>query len=319
MRSLASVCAFILVACAGCRATAPEGKGREAAPAPASAPRASSPTPTVSEAKTTPPPVDSTPLTPSSEKLTVNVDGKPMSWAHAFVKRLPDGRLQLYVGPGGACSELLINLFNGTAPHLLVDLPSKLAADGTEAYAVEGLNYGPPTDAEPGGLAKVKGNLRAGSKVDIELAFRAKGGRDEKLEVKGRVVAESCGEQDTSKGVLPNAIHASTATMTIAKKKIPIRAALVKGDTVELSDFPRDCTAAWFLGARIRRESGKWLLDGTRFEKEIDGAPTALMVKPGKTGKSADGPTVELTLSGSDKIGDYPVAITGTVEAIDCK
>jgi hypothetical protein len=309
MRSLAlALCVSVLVAHASCKATAPDAGAKE--PAPSAVPRSSARAPTAA-------PVDSTPL--ASATLTINVDGKPMKWEHAFVKRLPDGKLQLFVGPGGSCAELLINLFNGSARHLLVDLPSKLAADGTESYAVAGLNYGPPTDADPGGIAKVSGNLRAGSRVDIELAFRAKGGRDEQLEVKGRVVAESCGDQDTSKGVLPNATHASSASMTIAKKKIPIRAALVKGDTVELSDFPRDCTTAWFLGARLRRENGKWLLDGTRFEKETEGAPTALTVKSGKSGKSADGPTVELTLSGSDKIGDYPITITGTVEAIDCK
>jgi hypothetical protein len=251
--------------------------------------------------------------------LDIRVDGEPLPADHAFVKRLPDGKLQLYVGAGGSCQELLTNLFDGKNPHVLIDLPSRLAADGTESFTVTGVYFGPPTDADAGATASVKGKLDKGSKVQIDLAFTAPGGRGEKLAVKGSVDAVSCGDADTSKGPLPKATHASSASFTIAKKKLAIRGALRRGDDIELTDFPRDCTSAWFLGARVQRVRGKWILDGGRFASQSEGTPQALEVKAGKTGTSADGPIVELVLSGSDKIGDYSVSLSGKIEAIDCK
>lgn len=253
---------------------------------------------------------------PTSAFANVSIvkDGKPMPIANALVKQLPDGKLQLYLGEGGTCAQLLTNVFDGKQQHILLDLPVRLAPDGTETRTVSGVYMGPPEDADPGATAAVKGDLAKGSKVAIDFAFSAKAA---KLEGKGSLVAESCGDQDVSKGPLPKADHPSTATMTIANKRIPIRAALVKGERIELSDFPRDCIAAWFIGASLKKDTG-WHLSGQRFEKPVDGEGAGLTVLFGTKGASADGPTVQLTLGGEGKVGDYPVKLDGTIEALAC-
>ena len=250
----------------------------------------------------------------SASSLSIVHDGKPIPVEKAFVKAMPDGKLQLYVGQGGSCDELLTNVFNGKNEHVLVDLPSVLNADGTESWTVTDVYVMPPETADPGGKVNVKGALTKGSKVEIELAFTSAAA---KLDVKGNVIAQSCGEPDVSKGPLPKAQHASTATMTIANKAIPIKAALVRGKNVELSDFPRDCSSAWFIGAALKRE-GDWHLSGRRFAKPVDGGGDGLTVTEGAKGTSDDGPTVQLTLGGAGKVGDYAVKLDGAVEALAC-
>jgi hypothetical protein len=43
-----------------------------------------------------------------------------------------------------------------------------------------------------------------------------------------------------------------------------------------------------------------------------------LVIMPGTTGTSADDPTVELALGGSGSIGDYPIVLAGSIEAVAC-
>ena len=107
--------------------------------------------------------------------------------------------------------------------------------------------------------------------------------------------------------------------MTIANKQLPIRGAMRRGEDIEFSDFAWTCTTAQYIGVRLRREGDAWHLDGARLAGESTGPAKGLSIKPGATGKSADGPTVELELDGADKVGDYPVALVGTVQAIECK
>jgi hypothetical protein len=262
---------------------------------------------------------DSTKKSTGFDDLRVTVDGKRMSIEHAFVKRRPDASLLLYMGEGGSCRELLDDLFDGKAKHLLVDLPQRLAPDGKESYDVTDVYLGPQTDADKGGTATVQGPLTQGSTVTIALSFTAKGGKDEKLAVEGSLGAESCGDEDTSKNLPLKAKHPSTATMTIAGKTFPIVGAIRStAGIVELTDFPRDCVSAGFIGARLSWSGGLWQLDGSRIA-ETDGALEAgLKMKIGKHGTSPDGDTVSLTLSGSQKLERYTVAIDGTVEALDC-
>jgi hypothetical protein len=254
------------------------------------------------------------PKAPAST-LNVTKDGAAVPVEHAFVKQLPDGKLQLYVGEGGSCEQLLTNVFDGKNASLLIDLPSRLAADGTESFAVGDIYDGPSEAADPGAKVTVKGALTKGNKVAIDLDFTSKA---MKVEVKGSVTAESCGEQDTSTGPLPKAQHASTATMTIANKSLPIRAALVRGKAVELSDFPRDCTSAWFIGAKLEHDTD-WKLSGQRFAQEVSGPGEGLTTTLGARGTSDDGPTVQITVGGTGNVGDYPVKLDGTIEALDCK
>lgn len=253
--------------------------------------------------------------TASASKLSVMRDGAAIPSTVALVKSQPDGKIQLYVGDAGTCEQLLTNVFDGKNKYALIDIHTLLAADGTESYAIGDVyGSGAPETAEAGGKATVAGSLDKGSKLDINLDFTAKAA---KLEVKGSVTAESCGPQDVSKGPLPKAQHASTAVMTIANKAYPIKAALLKGENIELTDFPRDCSSAWFIGARLEKDSS-WHISGRRFATKVDGAGEGLTVTQGDKGTSDDGPTVKLTVGGSGKIGDYPVKLEGTIEALAC-
>jgi hypothetical protein len=241
-----------------------------------------------------------------------------MAWERAFVKRQPDGRLSLYVGQKGSCGELLRNVFDDPSPHILIDLPARLAPDGSERFTVGSVYFGPPIEANPGGVASVRGDASTGRKTAVELAFTARTDHGEALDVLGKVVADGCGDADTSRGPLPKAKHASTAVLTVAKKRIPLRGAIVRGKSVELTDFPRDCDAAWHIGARLRLEAGSWRLDGMRFAGTSAADAPALSVVRGAAGTSADGPTIELELSGADRVGDFDVKLSGKVEAISC-
>ncbi|MBA3542259.1 MAG: hypothetical protein H0T79_21770 [Deltaproteobacteria bacterium] len=253
-------------------------------------------------------------------KLSVTVNEKPVTFTRAFIKHLPDGQYQLWMGErGGSCAALLDNTFDGKIHDLLVNLPVRLAADGKETGTVADLSYSmPPTDADPGGTSTVKGDPVKGAKLDVDLAFTGEGGKGEKLVVKGSLVAESCGEDMDPQVGMPKAPHPSTATMTIAGKVFKIGGAIKKDERYELVEVPRECDAAKHIGARLQVAYGVWRLDGTRFGKEHS-SDAAFVVTPGATGTSADGPVVELTLSGEGKVADYPVKLDGKVEALVCK
>ena len=165
-------------------------------------------------------------------------------------------------------------------------------------------------EAYVGSVAAAKGKL---TPVQMEILEDDVG-----IGVAGQFDAEGCGEQ-----VIPpetKAVHPSTGVMWIATKKFPVRAAVLHGDTLTLLDQPKDCSNGTLLmGARLARANGKWTLDGTRLPVVAIADAPKLAVAAGATGASADGPTVQLALSGSDRIGDYPVGLEGSVEALDCK
>jgi hypothetical protein len=297
------------------------------------------------------------------DKLVVELDGKPVAMSSAVIKQLPDGKTQLYVSPRKVvtCTELLANVFNEKRPDtVLVDLPVRLGADGKEAGTVGDLYLGgPPKPADAGGTSTVTGPVTKGATVAIDLAFTGTGGNGEKVSVKGSLTAEGCGDQPLEPGPgVPKQTHASTAKMTIAGKTFEIKGAIRKGTAIELLDWPRECLAAKFIGARVALATdGTWHLDGQRFASESvskpsiatgpaagggsavgsgsgsagsgsaaagagsDAVANTFAAKPGKETAGAAGAdsTVELALSGDGKIGDYTVKLEGTVEAIDCK
>src|SRR5436190_1271150 len=78
--------------------------------------------------------------------------------------------------------------------------PTHLEPDGKLTYGVSSVYMGMPTDPDAGGTATVSAMPAKGTKVDIDLAFTAKTGREQKLSVKGSLSAEGCGEQDAATG-----------------------------------------------------------------------------------------------------------------------
>ncbi len=253
-------------------------------------------------------------------RLDVTVDGAPLKIDHALVKRRPDRKLQLYLGVGGgSCEALMDNLFSGSHPHVLVDLPTRLGSDGAESLVVGDVHKSGPNAPDEGASAKMHGSFGAkGSDVEIALAVASK---EAKVELRGTVIAKSCGDElrDKGPGVIDPPLK-SSASMTIAGHKIPIRGALARRDGVELTDFPRDCSAAWFLGARLAQASGSWTLDGERVGAAKTGPASGLRVKRGPelAEKRQEGAIVELELAGDDRLDGYAVKLEGKVEALVC-
>lgn len=250
-------------------------------------------------------------VAPKVGDIAVTVGSKPIVVDQAFVKRLPDGRLQLYLGSGSSCAELMSNMFGGSS-HVLVDLQSLLLADGGETTGIGDIYAGPPTKPGTGDWhdVKVRGELTKDKPVAIDLRVSVK---ETGLEMKGTANADFCGDQDAPP---PPAQPPELATMTIAGKSFPIRTALKRGDDVELVDQPRDCTSAHYIGVRLRRERGTWLLDGTRIPVELSGTAPALKVTAApKQDKAAP---LTMTLAGEDMVAAYKVALAGTVQVTDC-
>jgi hypothetical protein len=251
----------------------------------------------------------------------IAIDGVPQPAARGFVKRRPDGSLQAYVGEGGTCDQLLTNVFDSKHESILIDLPSRLAPDGTETHTVELVYLAGGSDATPDGpaTATVTGTADAGTPVELAIEFVGPEDSGKLVTIKGAMTLEACGDQDVSKETFTKARHPSNALLTVATRKFPVMAALRRGATIELFDFPRDCVAARYLGVKLTYDGATWRLSGKRFASEIAGEAKGLSIKPGAAGTSDDGPTVLLDLAGTDKLGDYAIALDGTVEAIDCK
>jgi hypothetical protein len=253
--------------------------------------------------------------------LAITVGGVAQPGQGGFIKRRPDGSLQAYVGEGGACSELLTNVFNGKNTSILIDVPTRLAPDGTESHAVSLVYLDGGNDAAPAGPAPatIEGSTDAGGTAELTVDFTGPDDSGKPVVVKGTVPLAGCGDQDVTGRTFTKARHPSNALLTIANRKFPVMAALRRGSTTELYDFPRDCSGAYYIGVQVTYDGATWTLSGKRFASEIRGEAKGLSITPGAGGTSDDGPTVSLALAGSDRVADYSVAFDGTVEAIDCK
>lgn len=281
MRTLA----VVAVACSGC------GKSKDPSPTAGSAGSGSG---AVAKPST------------AFKDLVVTVEDKPIAVERALLKRMPDGRAQLYLGQRGTCEQLMTNVFDGKDAHILADLPNYLLSDGTESFGVGDVYTGPPAASDPQSTARIKFEDK---RAVVEVGITSP---EAKLVAKGQFVAEMCGEQDA-----PPAATGG-ATMTIAGHAFPVRAALKRGDNLELTDLPRDCRSARYIGMRLQRERGTWRLDGKRIPAALTGAAPALKVERIPAEESPGPGLVLMALSGSDQVAAYPIALQGTATVTDC-
>lgn len=282
--------------------------------------------------------------------LSVTRDGARVAMARAMVKRLPvDGRYQVYVTSGDAsCQELLANVFAHRDPSasLLFDAGDRLAADGSLAGTVTAVYSGPDdVTIEPGAKFALSGTAEAGARVEISIDAKlvvasSEPGRGGTVVVAGRFPATACGDQAADPLGIPKAPHPSTATLTVAGVTRPIVSAIRTGSVnpnagtrparnLVLSTGPKDCsdTTPW-AAAILAYQTGTYELSGQWLGRTLrnssmadkDGQPETkgLVVTAGTAGQSADGPTIELALAGQGTIDGYPVALAGSIEAIDC-
>ena len=264
-------------------------------------------------------------------RLTVTSDGKPIAMARAFIKRVSPDQWRILVGDTeGSCQELLSGITSkqpgGTS--FVASIGKRVKPDGSEAVVVTDFwSAGHPTESVTG-LASIAGTADPGAQVAIKLAKIVDVDKARKLEISGSFTAVGCGDQPLPAAGLPKVSHPSTASVTIAGKRLPLSSATRSGDAISLSSGPRDCTPATVPAqATIEHRAGRWELTGTWFTGPNASTDNALgeeartrdlKITAGAAGTGADGRTVVLALSGTGKLGDYPIAFDGAIEALDC-
>jgi hypothetical protein len=269
---------------------------------------------------------------PSLDKLTVTSDGKPVAMTRAFVKRVSPDQWRILVGDiEGSCEELLSGVTNrqpgGTS--FVASIGKRLKADGSESVVVTDFwSAGHPTESVTG-LASIAGTADRGTEVAIKLAKIVDVDKTRKLEISGSFTAVGCGEQARPAVGVPKAAHPSTASVTIAGKRLPLVGATRTGDAIVLTTGPRDCTPPTVPAqATIEHRAGRWELTGTWFAEPSASTDNALgdeartkdlKITAGDAGDSTDGHTVSLALAGAGKLGDYSVVFEGTIEALECR
>lgn len=266
-------------------------------------------------------------------KLAVKFSGKPVAIQRALVKRMEPDRYQLYLSSsGGSCAELLDNMFDAKDRiDVLASVSPRLNADGKQYLQITDVFEGAPTMViAPGAKVSIAGGAAPGERVRVELDFVAAAQEASanglSIEVHGAFVAEGCGARPADTAGVPRAEHPTTAALTIARQRLELKGAIVRGGgkapDLVLSTGPKDCsgTTPW-AAVILERSGGGWRASGTWLEQEArpGDKPLALAVALGAAGRSEDGPTVEVALSGAGELGGFPVALEGKIEALVCK
>ena len=267
------------------------------------------------------------------EKLRVVVDGKPVPMLKAFVKRVSPDQWRVQAGDlEGSCEELLSGVMQvqkgGTS--FVATLVKRVAPDGKESIVVSDIASGTST-AKLATPAAISGPAAKDAKVEITLgkivATSVKpAGADgialeNKLEIEGPLTALGCGDQPDIGIGAPKGPVTSSATITIAGKKLDVRGAILRGNEVLLSTGPKDCsTATPFAPVIVEFTGGAWELHGTWIETPELATDTmkGVTFKVVEESKTEDGPVVALELAGHGKLGGYALQFAGTVLALDC-
>jgi hypothetical protein len=267
------------------------------------------------------------------DKVAVAFSGKPVAMQRAFVKRMEPDRYQLYLtSQGGSCAELLDNMFSASDRiDVLATVTPRLDVDGKPHLQVTDVYEGAPTmEIAPGARAAITGAAATGEAVTVALDFVARAKEPEagglSIEVHGTFTAEGCGARERDPDGMPRARHPTEATLTIANQRLELKGAIVKrGGDLLLSTGPKDCsgTTPWAT-VILERTGGGWRASGTWIERAATAADkpasaATLSAALGAAGKSEDGPTVRLALSGAGDLGGYRISLDGTIEAIDCR
>ncbi|MEJ7604047.1 MAG: hypothetical protein WKG01_39570 [Kofleriaceae bacterium] len=267
------------------------------------------------------------------EKLQVLVDGKQVPMLKAFVKRVSFDQWRVLVGDlEGSCEELLSGAVHvqkgGTS--FVATIQKRLAADTNETTMVTDFSSGASTQ-QVNTRATFSGTTAKHDKVEITLdkitAVSAAPATDgialeRKLEISGPFTATGCGDQPETGVGVPKGAVTSSATITIAGKKLDLRGAILRGNDAVLSTGPKDCsTVTPFAPVIVEVSGGEWKLSGTWITKPVTAVETMKDVKfkVVDKGTTEDGPVVALELSGQGGIGGYPVQFAGTILALDCK
>lgn len=275
-------------------------------------------------------PGSATSTAPPSElaQLAARFDDQPAVMQRAFVKRSEPDRYQLYItNSGGTCRELLDNRFGDKRLDILATVTPRINVDGKRYLELTEIHEGPATMViAPESKIAIRGTGALGERTEIDLEFTAESKSPaRKISARGTFIADGCGAGTPDPVGVPRAPHATSATVTIANQRLEVKGAIAKpnGD-LYLTTAQKDCSrGAPLAPVIVERVRGAWRVTGTWLDRELTAdapkAPKALAAVRRATGKSDDGPTVNLALSGSGTFGGYAVELAGEIEAIECK
>ena len=245
------------------------------------------------------------------DNLTVTLDGKPLAIDRGFVRHLSPDVFGIVFGAGkGSCIE------DG---NFGFTIRKDLAQTGHESFWISAIYS---RDVELKLAAPIKVTFD-GTKLDLPAITEGK------LSMTGHADLVECPAERPGGIGAPKVTHPSNARIIVAGKPLDIKGVTVQTRPgVAATDLPnitistnvKDCSAVT-LPAQIilERIDTKWSLRGSWLTDTLTTElPTDLGFTASTVGTSADGPTIELQLKGSAKLGDYPVKLEGTVEAIEC-
>ena len=244
------------------------------------------------------------------DKLEVSIDGKQLAIDRGFLRHLSPDVYAVVFGMGhGSCID--DGAFGFT-------ITKRLAATGHESHVMTDL-YSRDHDLKLGEPIKV---TLEGTKLTLPRSTLGK------LVIGGEAELVDC-PAPTPTGVgTPKVTHKSTGKIIVAGKALEIKGVTVQTRLgVEPTDLPnitistnlKDCSGVTLPAPVIlERIDTKWTMHGTWFEGTLEGGKGDLAFNANAFGKTVDGPTLELQLMGSGKLGDYTVKLEGTAEAIEC-
>ena len=260
------------------------------------------------------------------QDVRVSLGGAPeLAIDRAFIKRISPDVFSVLVGAGkGSCASLLGGTNEGTGQALGLTIEKRVTPVGHETYVLTSA-YSRDFDATgiPAVPVGFTGSADKGGTAAIELP-ELKG---KHVAIAGSITAVGCGDAPRGAAGVPTADHPSKGTIIVAGKAVKIvnmtvrvrpGAAPTDAPNIVISTGPRDCSGIELPAPVIlERTDGNWTLRGTWFDKPIEGAGD-LAFSANNTGKSVDGPTLMLQLSGKGKFGDYSVELMGRAQAIEC-
>lgn len=281
----------------------------------------------------------------SPDDLGVVSGGKPLPLRYAYLERMSAGRHRLFLLDEARSCDAVLASTHYDEPTIMLDLATRLAPDGELTTVITNLT------PDAGARVHLGGSGDAGSRIEVALDVvvtgqpalgpdDARGASSPTLELHGTVTADGCGDERVDPATRPKAKHPSTATVTIAGKRVAIASAILdrypndaKIRDLVLLTAPSTCADHTHAEVEVSRgrqcfsgppDTTCWTVRGAWLDRPatnadiLDPKSAKLMIVPGATGTSTDGPTVALALQGSGTIGDYAIALEGSIEAIDC-
>lgn len=327
LASLASLLSVLALA-AGCKQkdAAPAGGGPATPPSPVSA------TPPAPRPPATPPGPRGTPR--PQPKLTVTVDGKPVTMATALAWKDWDGTIKLTASTVPvACDEVTgeMRALHDGELTFAVTAAYGLQPDGSRKGEVRATYFSGMSSQRTAPAALTgDGTPGAPTTVDVDFTTRSMAfGKEpaQELVVKGTIDALGCATRPRAD--LPPLPPPMDATIEVAGVKLPVRGARfgLSGGTRSLELFTggEGCKQVAFQAPSELEVRFVWFDDKPEVRQlDLDGSlvgPHADQTFDKKKVSVSPNPTAagEFTVNVDAKIMGYPVKVTGKVTAVECK